>query len=74
MKITVQNRPSYGKDRIYPMDPVSVFIANYGKRATFDPADIDMLGGLGFEVEYLPVEQPNPLPAPPKPKPRTTEG
>lgn len=74
MKIQVQNRPSYGKDRIYPMCQVSEFIAGYGNRKTFEVKDIDALKAFGFEVEYLPLEQPNPTTDAPTPKQHPIKG
>lgn len=58
MKITVQNRPSYGKDRIYPVCETSKFIAQYAERKTFDIEALEALQRLGFEIEYQPTPDP----------------
>lgn len=56
MKITVQNRPSYGKDRIYPVDDAAQTFAKFTGKVTFNEADLETIRKLGFTVEYAQLD------------------
>lgn len=53
MKIQVQNRPSYGKDRVYPVGDAAETFAKFTGRKTFSEEDLDTIRKLGFEIEYI---------------------